>query len=133
MAIPVGMFSAIKQYTLADFIVTAVGFLGLCTPGFLLALPVSVHIRYGVWGQHCGGLFSPEYVFAPWSVPKVIDLAKHIWVPPVFIIGAYHAAGMIRVMRTKTLDVLVGLHRDCSYEGAVRGSGSAATCTQSGI
>ncbi len=104
VAIPVGMFSAIKQYTLADYIVTAVGFLGLCTPGFLLAL-LYLFISVTVFGANtvaaCSrpNTCSPRGQFPRSSIWLSISGCPCLSLVPIML-------GMIRVMRTKTLDVL---------------------------
>lgn len=99
IAFPVGIYSAVKQYSVGDYFFTSVAFLGMCTPTFLLALVLMV-----VTGVT--GLFSPEFsAMAGWSWPKVLDLMKHIWLP-VMIVGVASTAGMIRVMRANLLDEL---------------------------
>jgi peptide/nickel transport system permease protein len=105
IAIPIGIYSAIKQYSIGDYIFTVIAFIGMATPGFLLCL-VYIFIAVAVFEvKSVAGLFSPEYVFAPWSWGKVMDLLQHIWAV-VIIIGVSGAAGTIRVMRTKMLDAL---------------------------
>jgi len=104
IAIPIGVFSAVKQYSLADYVFTLVGFIGLATPPFLLAL-VLMYVSYAVFGVSPGGLFSPEYQNAPWSWARMTDLLAHLWVP-VIIVGLSGTAGMIRVMRGNLLDEL---------------------------
>lgn len=101
-AIPIGVYSAIRQYSLGDYFFTFIGLLGLATPNFLLAL-VLMWIGFAWFGQNVGGLFSPEYSNAPWSVGKVIDLLKHLWIP-MLIVGTSGAAGLIRTMRANMLD-----------------------------
>ena len=105
VAVPIGMLSAIRQYTFWDYLFTIFGFIGLATPNFLLAL-LLMFVSISIFGSSSvGGLFSAEYVFAPWSWAKVVDLYQHIWLA-IVIIGASGTAGMIRVMRAKMLDVL---------------------------
>lgn len=105
VALPIGIFSAVKQYSVFDYVLTIIGFLGMCLPNFLLA----ILLMY--WsGQYLGinvtGLFSPEYATDPdWTWGKVADLMKHIWVP-VVVIATAGTAGMIRVMRANLLDEL---------------------------
>lgn len=104
VALPIGILSAVKQYSLADYIFSFIGFLGLATPGFLIALVLMfVAFKYG--NASLSGLFSPEYETAPWSVAKVLDLFKHLWIPMI-IIGTAGTAGLIRVMRANLLDEL---------------------------
>ena len=104
VAIPIGVYSATHQYTKGDNFFTFVGFLGLSIPNFLLALIFMV-IASQVFGQSVGGLFSEAYRDAPWSIGKVIDLLKHLWIP-VRVIGTAGTAGLIRIMRGNLLDVL---------------------------
>ena len=104
IAIPIGIYSAVKQYSLLDYVFTAFGFIGLATPNFLLALLAMIFFL-NVFGFSPGGLFSPEYVRAPWDAAKVIDLMKHLPVP-LIVIGMNGTAGLIRVMRGTLLDEL---------------------------
>jgi peptide/nickel transport system permease protein len=102
IAIPIGVYSAVNQYSLGDQIFTTIAFIGLGIPGFLLALIV-LYVAIVVLGQDVVGLFSQEYVDAPWSLAKVWDLMKHMWVPA--LIGAVTGtAGTIRIMRGNLLD-----------------------------
>lgn len=104
VALPIGIYSAVRQYSPADHGFTFLGFLGLATPNFLLAL-IFMYIGFAFFGTTPGGLFSIEYEDAPWSYAKVIDLLKHLWVP-VVVIGTAGTAGLIRVMRGNLLDEL---------------------------
>ncbi|MAS33903.1 MAG: ABC transporter permease [Anaerolineaceae bacterium] len=104
IAFPIGIFSAVRQYSLGDYVATFFGFLGLAIPDFLLAL-VLMYIAFKFFNQSVGGLFSPEYVNAAWSVDKVIDLISHLWIPMI-ILGTSGAASLIRVMRANLLDEL---------------------------
>jgi peptide/nickel transport system permease protein len=104
IAVPIGIYSAVKQYSIGDYAVTFVGFIGLATPNFLLAL-VCMYIGYAVFDVSAGGLFSAAYQNAPWSLAKLWDLFSHIWIP-VLVIGTSGTAGMIRVMRGNLLDEL---------------------------
>lgn len=104
VAIPIGIFSAVRQYSPADYVVTFFGFIGLATPNFLLAL-VLMYIGIKYFGASAGGLFSPEYLDSPWSVARVWDMLKHMWLP-VVIVGTAGTAETIRVMRATTLDEL---------------------------
>ena len=101
-AIPVGVFSATHQYSLADYFFTFLGFLGLAIPDFMLAL-VLMWVGFSVFHQDVGGLFSPEYNQAPWSLAKFIDLVSHLWIP-LIVIGTAGTAGLIRTMRANMLD-----------------------------
>jgi len=100
----VGVYSAVHQYSIADYIFTAFSFIGLGMPDFLLAL-ILLWVGFRYFGENLGGLFSREYEIAPWSVDKVIDLLKHLWVP-LIILGTGGSAGMIRIMRANLLDEL---------------------------
>lgn len=108
VAIPIGIFSAVKKYTLGDYIVTVIGFIGLAVPNFLLAL-ILMYISFRYFGQSVGGLFSPEYIDAKWSLNRVIDLLQHLWLP-VIILGTAGTAALIRVMRANLLDELSKLY-----------------------
>jgi peptide/nickel transport system permease protein len=104
IAIPVGVYSAVNQYSLGDQIFTTISFIGLGTPGFLLALLV-LYVAIVILGQDVIGLFSRDFQDAPWSLAKVWDLLKHLWVPA--LIGAVTGtAGLIRIMRGNLLDTL---------------------------
>jgi len=104
VAFPIGIYSAVRQYSLGDYVFTFLGFIGLATPNFLLAL-VLMYISFKYFNQSVGGLFSPEFVEAPWSWAKVVDLLKHLWIPMV-ILGTSGTAGLIRIMRANLLDEL---------------------------
>lgn len=104
VAIVIGVYSATHQYSMGDYIFTAVGFIGLATPGFLLALVVMVFF-HSVFGMSVGGLFSQEFAHAPWSFAKFIDMLMHLPVP-IIVIGMAGTAGLIRVMRSCLLDEL---------------------------
>jgi peptide/nickel transport system permease protein len=104
IAIPVGIFVAVKQYSIADYVFTFFGFIGLAVPGFLLAL-VLMYVSYAWLGLRVGGLFSPEFETQGWSVAKFIDLMKHIWLP-VLILAIGGTANLIRTMRATMLDEL---------------------------
>ncbi|MCA9912783.1 MAG: ABC transporter permease [Anaerolineae bacterium] len=104
VAIPLGVYSAVKQYSLGDQIITTISFLGLGMPGFLLALIV-MYIAVFVFGQEIGGLFSREFRDAPWSIARIIDLLSHLWIPA--LIGSVTgSAALIRIMRANLLDTL---------------------------
>jgi len=104
IAIPIGVFSAVKQYSLGDQIFTTLSFIGVGIPSFLLALVV-LYIAIVKLDQDVIGLFSRDFQDAPWSLAKVWDLLKHMWVPAM--IGAITGtAGTIRIMRGNLLDTL---------------------------
>jgi peptide/nickel transport system permease protein len=104
VAVPIGIYSAVRQYSWADYTFTFIGFIGLATPNFLLAL-IFMYVGYSVFGVSAGGLFSPQYLNAPWSLAKFADLLAHVWIP-VVVIGTAGTAGLIRVMRGNLLDEL---------------------------
>ena len=104
VAFPVGVLSALRQYSAFDYAATVLAFLGLATPNFLLAL-VLMYIGYDWFGIAIGGLFSPEYASAPWSGAKLVDLLAHLWIPAV-VLGTAGMAGLMRVMRANLLDEL---------------------------
>jgi peptide/nickel transport system permease protein len=104
VSIPVGIFSATHQYSVGDYAFTTLGFVGLAIPNFLLAL-VLMFLFNNLFGVSIGGLFSPEYELAPWSLAKFWDMVKHLPVP-IIVIGTAGTAGLIRVMRGCLLDEL---------------------------
>ena len=104
VAIPIGIYSATHQYSLADYVISIVGFIGLAIPNFMLAL-ILLYIAFKHFGLNLTGLFSPEYLAAPWSWAKVGDLLRHLPVP-VIVLGTGGTAGMIRVLRGTLLDEL---------------------------
>ena len=104
VAIPVGIFAATHQYSVGDHTLTVASLAGLATPQFLLALVLMVFMVRN-FGASVGGLFSPGYVDAAWSVGRVLDLLAHLPVP-VIIIGLSGTAALIRVMRSGVLDEL---------------------------
>jgi len=104
MAIPIGIYSATHQYSSFDYVFTFLGFIGLATPNFLLAL-VLMWLSFTYLGISVTGLFSPEYVDAVWSWAKLWNMGQRLWVP-VIVIGTAGTAGLIRVMRGCLLDEL---------------------------
>jgi len=104
ISIPVGVYSATHQYSALDYIVTAVNFIGRGIPEFMLAL-VIMWWAMSALGMSVGGLFSPQYITAPWSWAKVVDMLKHIW-QPMIILAVGSTAGGIRITRANLLDEL---------------------------
>jgi peptide/nickel transport system permease protein len=102
IALPIGVYSAVKKYSIGDYFFTLISFLGLAIPSFLLAL-VLMYFAVVVLGHDVGGLFSAEYQNAPWSWGKVMDLIAHLWIP-VIILAISGTASLIRVMRANMLD-----------------------------
>jgi len=104
LAVPIGIYSAVRQYSVFDYIFTFIGFIGVAIPNFLLALFL-MFIGIKFFGTDLSGLFSMEYMGEPWSLGKVIDMLKHLWVP-VIVVGTGGMAGLIRIMRGQMLDEL---------------------------
>jgi peptide/nickel transport system permease protein len=104
MAIPIGIYSAVRQRSVEDYTFTFLGFVGLSVPDFMLAL-VMMYFAFVWFDFDVGGLFSREYQKAPWNLAKVWDLAKHMWIP-VIILGTSGTAGLIRILRANLLDEL---------------------------
>jgi ABC-type dipeptide/oligopeptide/nickel transport system permease component/ABC-type transport system substrate-binding protein len=103
LAVPIGIYSAVRQYSLSDYLLTLVGFLGMCIPQFLFAL-VLIYWSDHYLGIKVTGLFSSQYAVQPhWDLAKFVDLLQHIWLP-VLVLGVGGTAGMIRVMRANLLD-----------------------------
>jgi peptide/nickel transport system permease protein len=104
VSIPIGIYAATHKYSLVDYLFTLIGFIGIAIPGFLLAL-LLLWVFYWIFDLNMSGLFSPQYVDAPWSWGRLMDLASRVWFP-VVIIGMSGTAGLIRVMRGNLLDEL---------------------------
>jgi peptide/nickel transport system permease protein len=104
IALPIGIYSAVKRYSLGDHIFTLFGFIGLAIPTFVLALGL-MYVSFKYFGQSVGGLFSPQYETAPWSWAKLWDLCLHLWIP-ILVIAISSTAALIRVMRANLSDEL---------------------------
>jgi peptide/nickel transport system permease protein len=104
VAFPIGIYSATHQYSWGDYGLTLVGFLGLATPSFLLAL-VMLYLANVWFGTSIGGLMDPEYIGAPMSWGKFLSVLEHLWIP-VVVIGTSGTAAMIRRLRANLLDEL---------------------------
>lgn len=104
IAIPVGVYSAVRQYSAGDYAAQVLGYVGLATPNFMLAL-VLMWISFDVLGLSVGGLFSPELRDAPWGWEKFKDFLTRIWIP-IIVISTAGTAGLIRIMRANMLDEL---------------------------
>jgi len=100
----IGVYSATHQYSIGDYFFTALSFIGLGIPNFLIAL-VLLWLGYKYFDTSIGGLFSREYQVAPWSWNKFVDMLKHLWVP-LIVLGVGGTASMIRIMRANLLDEL---------------------------
>jgi peptide/nickel transport system permease protein len=104
LALPIGVYSAVRQYSPGDYAATFVGFIGLAVPNFLLAL-VLLYLGFTLFNAHIGGLFSLEFQDAPWSWARAWDLLKHLPIPAL-ILGLAGTAQQIRIMRANLLDEL---------------------------
>ena len=119
LAIPIGVYSAVRQYSPGDYFATFIGFIGMSVPNFLLAL-ILMYFSNRFFGVPITGLFSAEFVAQPyWNGPKVLDLLKHIWVP-VIVVGFQGTAAMIRIMRGNLLDELNKPYVTTAYAKGVR-------------
>lgn len=104
LAFPIGVYSAVKQHSLGDYAVTTIGFLGLATPNFLIAL-VFIYFSVTWFGSVPSGLCSPEWCDAAWNLGKLLDLLGHLWIP-MLVIGTAGVAGLVRIIRNNLLDEL---------------------------
>jgi peptide/nickel transport system permease protein len=104
IAVPAGIYSATHQRSIIDHLLTVINYIGVATPNFMLAL-VLMWIAFAYFGISVTGLFSPEYVDAPWSLARVSDLTRHIWLPAV-VLGVAGTARLTRIMRANLLDEL---------------------------
>ena len=104
VSLPIGIYSAMRRHSVGDYAFTFLGFIGLAVPNFILALTL-MYVSYKFMGQSVGGLFSPEYVEAPWSWDKVVDLMAHLWIP-IVVIGTSGTAALIRILRANLTDEL---------------------------
>ncbi len=104
IAFPVGIYSAVKKYSVGDYIFTFFGFIGLAIPNFLFAL-VLMYFAFSKLGLSVGGLFSSRFQEAPWSWAKFVDLMQHIWIPMI-VLGLSGTASLIRTMRANLMDEL---------------------------
>ncbi|WP_372451546.1 ABC transporter permease [Glycomyces salinus] len=104
LAFAIGIYSAVKQRSIGDYAATTVGFLGLATPNFLIAL-IFIYFSVSWFGSVPSGLCSPEWCDASWNLGKLLDLLGHLWIPMI-VIGTAGVAGLIRVIRNNLLDEL---------------------------
>ncbi|MEM7029828.1 MAG: ABC transporter permease [Chloroflexota bacterium] len=102
LAVPIGIYSALRQYSIGDYVATIFGFIGLALPNFLLALAIAYWV-FASTGNAMLGLFSVEYTDAPWSWAKFIDLLQHLWLP-IIVIASAGTASLIRILRATLLD-----------------------------
>ena len=116
LAMPLGVYSATHKYKFSDYLLSILGFIGMAIPNFFMGL-VILYFSYKCLGWSAGGLFSREFANAPWSIAKFGDMLKHL-LPPIIVLGTGGTAGMIRTMRSNTMDELKQ-----PYVKAARGRG----------
>lgn len=104
VAIPIGIYGAVRRNTLGDHAATFVGFIGLAIPNFLFAL-VLMFLSMRLFGVSVGGLVSPQMHDEPWGLPKILDLLVHLWIP-IVVLGTAGTAGLVRVLRANLADEL---------------------------
>lgn len=104
VAIPIGVYSAVRRYSPGDYLATFIAFVGVAIPDFLIAL-VLLYVSFRYFGQSVGGLFSPEFVEAPWSLARVADFLSHLWIPMI-VLAIGGTASLIRTLRANLLDEL---------------------------
>lgn len=102
IAFPVGIYSAVRQYSMGDYLATFLAFVAISVPSFLLAL-VIMYIRFKYFDITMSGLFSSEMEKAPWSLSKVADFFEHAWLP-IIVLGIGAIGGLIRTLRANLLD-----------------------------
>jgi len=120
VSFPIGIYSAVRQYSIGDYALTFIGFLGLATPNFLLAL-VLLYLANVYFGTSIGGLMDEQFIDQPWSWAKAGSILEHLWVP-VVVIGTSGTAGMIRRLRANLLDEL---QKQYVITGRAKGVGPA--------
>jgi peptide/nickel transport system permease protein len=104
VSFPIGIYSAVRKYSVGDYIATIFAFIGLAIPNFLLAL-ILMYVCLRFFGISIDGLFSAEYVDAPWSWAKLLDLGQHLIIP-VIVLASSGTAALVRIMRANLLDEL---------------------------
>lgn len=104
VGVPLGLYSAVRRHSIGDYTATFVGYIGLATPNFLLAL-LLVYLGYKWFGLSAGGVLSPEFVGQPWSWAAMRDFLSHM-VIPVVVLGTAGTAAQVRTMRATMLDEL---------------------------
>jgi len=117
VAIPIGIYSAVRQYSIGDNIATLLGYVGLATPGFLFAL-ILMYLGQKWFGMSVGGLFSLEFQDAAWSWAKFADMLSHLWVP-VIVLGMAGIAFQLRTIRATLLDELNKMYVTAARAGGV--------------
>lgn len=104
VSLPIGIYSAVRRYSVGDHAFTLLGFIGLAVPNFILALTL-MYVSFKVFGQSVGGLFSPQFAEVPWSWPRFVDMLAHLWIP-IIVIGTSGTAALIRILRANLTDEL---------------------------
>lgn len=104
IALPVGIYAAVRQYSIGDYAMTTLALIGLATPNFLFAL-ILMYVGYEYFGIAIGGLFSPEFQQAPWSWARFVDFLSHLWIPTL-VVGLGNVAITMRILRANLLDEL---------------------------
>jgi peptide/nickel transport system permease protein len=104
IAFPIGIYSAVKQYSAGDYLSTFLSFVGVSVPAFLIALVV-MYWQFKFFGKTSSGLFSDPYISAPWSIGRIEDLLAHLWLPAL-ILGLGGTAELVRILRANLLDEL---------------------------
>jgi peptide/nickel transport system permease protein len=104
VALPIGIYVAVRKYSLGDYLVTVLGFLGLAIPNFFFAL-ILMYLSFVWFGETIGGLFSPQFEAARWSLPRFWDFLTHAWLP-VMVLALAGTAELIRILRANLLDEL---------------------------
>jgi peptide/nickel transport system permease protein len=104
VSLPIGIYSAMRRHSVGDYGFTLLGFIGLAVPNFIMAL-ILMYISYKYLGKSVGGLYSPQYIDAPWNWNKFLDLLGHLWIP-IIVIGTNGTAALIRILRANLTDEL---------------------------
>jgi peptide/nickel transport system permease protein len=117
VAVPLGIYSAVRQYSVGDYTATVVGYIGLATPNFLFAL-ILLYLGHKWFGMSVGGLFSPEFEDAAWTWARFGDMLMHLWVP-VIVLGTASTAFQLRTMRATLLDELNKMYVTAARAGGV--------------
>ena len=104
VALPIGIYAAVRKYSLGDYLATIGGFLGLAIPNFFFAL-ILMYLSFIWFGETIGGLFSPQYQNAHWSLGRIADFAAHAWAP-ILVLSMAGTAELIRILRANLLDEL---------------------------
>jgi len=104
VALPIGVYSAVRKYSLGDYLATVGGFIGLAIPNFFFAL-ILMYLSFVWFGANIGGLFSPQFESARWSLPRLWDFLSHAWAP-ILVLSLSGTAELIRILRANLLDEL---------------------------